>query len=132
MEPGRARVTPRGEAGISIVNTAGIEIQDLVLTGDRAAFRNEAGIILFADAVGAPKFEHVVVKNGRGRVGFAQRYRGGWWRAGPAGFRDVRIADSVCDRQLLESGCWRRRKTVPLISPIDDAERPELRTLASG
>jgi hypothetical protein len=110
---GRARITPPGEAGISIVNTAGIEIQDLVLAGDRAAYREKAGITVFADASGAPKFKHVVVRNVE-VSGFADGIAVGG--AGGAGFRDVRVADSVLHDNM-EAG-------LATYGPSFDAERP--------
>ncbi|MGW6273382.1 MULTISPECIES: right-handed parallel beta-helix repeat-containing protein [unclassified Streptomyces] len=58
---GRATVEATGSPGVSVHNTAGVEIRDLTLTGDRAAYGREGGINLYADKPGDGKLDRVLV-----------------------------------------------------------------------
>jgi hypothetical protein len=87
---GRARIMPRGEAGVSVINTAGVEIRDLEFVGDEAAHRTSAGISFFADE--PAQLDHVVVAN-VDVSGFRDGINLGGKNGG--GFRDVQISDSV-------------------------------------
>ncbi|GAA3145678.1 right-handed parallel beta-helix repeat-containing protein [Streptomyces rectiviolaceus] len=60
---GRATVEAKGRPGISVHNTAGVEIRDLTFTGDRAAYARDGGINLYADRPGGGKLEHVSVSD---------------------------------------------------------------------
>ncbi|MFE6157382.1 right-handed parallel beta-helix repeat-containing protein [Streptomyces sp. NPDC056486] len=58
---GRATVEAEGSPGISVHNTAGVEIRDLDVTGDRAAYARDGGINLYADRPDGTKLDRVSV-----------------------------------------------------------------------
>ncbi|MFD3656766.1 right-handed parallel beta-helix repeat-containing protein [Streptomyces sp. NPDC058620] len=90
---GRATIAAAGESGISIHNTAGVEIRDLTLVGDTASFKKRAGISFFADARSRKKLDHITVSGVE-----VSRFRTGiGMGAAPRtpGFRDVRISDTT-------------------------------------
>lgn len=58
---GRATVDAEGSPGISVHNTAGVEIRDLTVTGDRAAYVRDGGINLYADPPDGGKLDRVTV-----------------------------------------------------------------------
>ncbi|MCX4668933.1 right-handed parallel beta-helix repeat-containing protein [Streptomyces sp. NBC_01381] len=60
---GRATVDAEGTPGISVHNTAGVEIRDLHVTGDRAAYAGDGGINLYADRPGGGPIDHVLVSD---------------------------------------------------------------------
>jgi Right handed beta helix region len=96
---GRAVIRAGGAAAVSIVNTAGVEIHDLVLAGDPTAART-SGIVIFADLPGRPRYPHITVTD-VDVSGFRNGIEVGG--AHGAGFRDVRISRSVVHDNV-ESG----------------------------
>ncbi|MFF0727435.1 right-handed parallel beta-helix repeat-containing protein [Streptomyces sp. NPDC004134] len=90
---GRATIVASGETGISVHNTAGIEIRDLKLVGNGASFGKRAGINFFADAPDGGKLDHITVSGvdvSRFRTGI-----GIGAGKGASGFRNVRISNST-------------------------------------
>lgn len=71
---------------------AGVDVQDLVITGDGSTYGTASGISLFTDLPGAGKLDHVRIA--RVEVsGFRQGVEIGAW-GGPGGYRDVRVTDA--------------------------------------
>ncbi|MGW6026711.1 right-handed parallel beta-helix repeat-containing protein [Streptomyces sp. NPDC055099] len=60
---GRATVDAEGSPGISVHNTAGVEIRDLKVTGDHASYARDGGINLYADRPGGGKLTGVLVSD---------------------------------------------------------------------
>jgi hypothetical protein len=91
---GRATVVPAGaSSGINVVDTGGVEIHDLVVTGNAAAAAARSGITVFSDLPDNRKLDHVVV-SGVDVSGFRTGVAiGGGNHA--TGFRHVRVADSA-------------------------------------
>ncbi|MFG2651866.1 right-handed parallel beta-helix repeat-containing protein [Streptomyces sp. NPDC048436] len=58
---GRATVVAKGTPGISVHNTAGVEIRDLTVTGNRAAYTGDGGINLYADRPGGGRLDRVSI-----------------------------------------------------------------------
>ncbi|MGW7265325.1 right-handed parallel beta-helix repeat-containing protein [Streptomyces sp. NPDC054842] len=58
---GRARIDASGTPGVSVHNTAGVEIRDLTLKGRDAARSKDAGVNLYADGRSDGRQEHVTV-----------------------------------------------------------------------
>ncbi|MEV8319812.1 right-handed parallel beta-helix repeat-containing protein [Streptomyces sp. NPDC059900] len=58
---GRATIEAEGSPGVSVHNTAGVQIRDLDITGDRAAYSRDGGINLYADRPGGGKLDGVSV-----------------------------------------------------------------------
>ncbi|MYS73950.1 right-handed parallel beta-helix repeat-containing protein [Streptomyces sp. SID5926] len=86
---GRATITSTHTPGVSVHNTAGVEIRDLALTGPGAHHTGEAGVNLYADARDGGDRRHVTVEDidvSGFRVGVAVGASG----TGP-GFRDVTV-----------------------------------------
>ncbi|GAA4671428.1 hypothetical protein GCM10023347_26600 [Streptomyces chumphonensis] len=94
---GRATLGARGSAGVTVYDTGGVEIRDLVLRGDARARRNHDGIHLFSDAASGERFAGVTVA-GVDVSGFRNGVGVGAPRG--VGFRDVRVADSVLHGNL--------------------------------
>ncbi|MEO3766391.1 right-handed parallel beta-helix repeat-containing protein [Streptomyces sp. B8F3] len=90
---GRATIAATGETGISVHNTAGIEIRDLELVGNRASFRKRPGINFFADEPDGGKLDHVIV-DGVDVSHFRTGISIGAGK-GTAGFRNVQISNST-------------------------------------
>ncbi len=88
---GRARIEAAGTAGVLLHNTAGVEIRDLEITGDAAAYADSGGIKMYSDLAGGGKLEHVVV-SGVEVSGFNNGVEIGGG-PGATGFRDVRVGD---------------------------------------
>ena len=89
---GRARIAAAGGSGLFAYDTAGVQVQDLVLTGDAAAYRSAAGISFYNDLAGDRKLAHVRVS----RVdvsGFRHGVMLGGG-TGSSGYRDVRVTSS--------------------------------------
>ncbi|MFI2367573.1 right-handed parallel beta-helix repeat-containing protein [Streptomyces sp. NPDC018833] len=89
---GRATIRAVGGSGITVHNTAGVEIRDLRIVGNADSFARGSGISFYADHPGGRKSKHVRV-SGVDVSGF--RYGvvvGGG--SGAAGFTDVRVSDS--------------------------------------
>ncbi|HEY3482842.1 MAG TPA: right-handed parallel beta-helix repeat-containing protein, partial [Streptomyces sp.] len=90
---GRATVAPATGPGISVYDTGGVEIRDLVVTGNAHTLKGPSGVIVYNDRPGTKRLDHVVVSGvdvsrfGIGvAVGCADH---------SVGFRDVRVADSA-------------------------------------
>ncbi|MEV0321466.1 right-handed parallel beta-helix repeat-containing protein [Streptomyces sp. NPDC050658] len=86
---GRAEIEARGTPGVSVHDTAGVEIRDLTVSGNRAAYVRDGGINLFAERPGGAQLDHVEVSGvevSGFRVGIAV---GAAERA--AGFRNVTV-----------------------------------------
>lgn len=86
---GRATIEAAGTDGVSVHNTSGIEIRDLILVGDADAYVHRTGLSFFADAPGDRKFEHMLVYDvdaSSFRLGLSVGGTGG------SGFRDVDIS----------------------------------------
>ncbi|MFF1710103.1 right-handed parallel beta-helix repeat-containing protein [Streptomyces sp. NPDC058268] len=62
---GRATVKAEGSPGISVHNTAGVEIRDLTVKGDRAAYARDGGINLYADRPDGGKLDRVTLSHVR-------------------------------------------------------------------
>jgi hypothetical protein len=90
---GRAVIEAPDDAAVVVLDAAGVQVRDLVLTGDPAGIRRgSAGVRLFAEARDAGVLEHVHVE-GIEASGFDIGIELGASEPG-AGFRDVRIADA--------------------------------------
>lgn len=90
---GRAVIESGADAAVAVVDTAGVEITDLVVIGPGEVQPGSAGIRFFSDLPEDRRLAHAVVE--RVEVsGFVNGIEIGSARAG-TGFRDVRIADSV-------------------------------------
>jgi hypothetical protein len=91
--PGRATIDANGSPGITVQNTAGVEIHNLAIVGDAWALALSAGIRLFSDLADKPKLEHVVISD-VDVTGFRTGIEVVGAR-GRAGFRDVTIRRAV-------------------------------------
>jgi hypothetical protein len=60
---GRATILAAGMAGITVYNTAGIDIRDLVIVGNFASYAGQGGINAYADLPGNQKLSHLTVVN---------------------------------------------------------------------
>ncbi|MGA4541580.1 right-handed parallel beta-helix repeat-containing protein [Uniformispora flossi] len=89
---GRATIAAAGTDGISVYNTAGVVIRDLVLVGDPAAYASQTGISFFTDLPGAVKLEHAVVQH-VDVSSFKTAVSAG--STTTSGFRDVQVTNSV-------------------------------------
>ncbi|SEO81600.1 right-handed parallel beta-helix repeat-containing protein [Actinacidiphila rubida] len=90
---GRATIAPANGPGVTVVDTGGVEVRDLVVTGNDRTLKGPSGILLFSDRQGTQRLDHVVVSGvdvSRFAIGLA---------VGCAdhavGFHDVRVASSV-------------------------------------
>ncbi|MBP2035312.1 right-handed parallel beta-helix repeat-containing protein [Streptomyces avidinii] len=90
---GRATIATRGTAGITVYNTAGVEIRNLALVGDAKAQRSADGITFFNDRRDGKPLDHVRISG----VDVSRFQNGIHLGTGPksAGFRDIRISDSA-------------------------------------
>ncbi|MET9516847.1 right-handed parallel beta-helix repeat-containing protein [Streptomyces sp. NPDC002994] len=89
---GRATVAATDSPGVSIYNTAGVEIHDLKVTGKGSSFVRDGGINLFSDLPGSKKLDHVAVSEvdiSGFRAGIAV---GG--ADGSTGFKNVRVSQA--------------------------------------
>ncbi|MFF3933092.1 right-handed parallel beta-helix repeat-containing protein [Streptomyces hirsutus] len=99
---GRATIVPRGASGITVHNTAGVEIRDVSLVGDHKALREGVGIAFRNSLLGTRRLDHVRITNVEAR-GFQNGISVGTEEGAVAGYSDVRITDaSVHDN--LEAG----------------------------
>ncbi|MER7576157.1 right-handed parallel beta-helix repeat-containing protein [Streptomyces sp. NPDC126514] len=112
---GRATIAPRGTSGITLHNTAGVEIRNIALAGDRKALREGAGIALRNSLPGARRLEHVSITRVNVR-GFQNGISVGADKDAVAGFSNVRIADTSVHHNL-EAG-------LVFYGPEFDAARP--------
>jgi hypothetical protein len=103
---GRATIEATGHSGITVYNTAGIDIRNLVVVGDAAAFAGSAGIKLYSDLPDDRKLDHVVISHVE-VTGFRNGIDIGGGR-GATGFRNVSISEAVLhgnrDAGLISSG----------------------------
>ncbi|MEV5976907.1 right-handed parallel beta-helix repeat-containing protein [Streptomyces sp. NPDC052114] len=86
---GRAEIAADGTPGVSVHNTAGVEIRGLTLTGDSGAYRSSSGINLYNDRPGGGRLDGVAVLDvtvSGFRVGISV---GGIAKG--AGFKDVTV-----------------------------------------
>jgi hypothetical protein len=90
---GRATIETTGESGITVYNTAGVEIRNLAIIGDEASYRTAAGIKLYSDLSGDRKLDHVVISD-FDVAGFRNGIEIGGGR-GATGFRDVTVSDGA-------------------------------------
>ena len=90
---GRATIEAAGGSAITVFDTAGVEIRNLVLAGDQASYRSAGGIKLYSDLPGDRKLDHVVI-SGFEVTGFQNGIEIGGGR-GATGFRDVAIRDGA-------------------------------------
>ncbi|MFE7514077.1 right-handed parallel beta-helix repeat-containing protein [Streptomyces sp. NPDC057540] len=99
---GRATIAPRGTSGITVRDTAGVEIRNLVLVGDRKALHEGVGIALRATRPGDRGLAHVRIANVEAR-GFQNGISVGADGDAVTGYSDVRISD-VSVHHNLEAG----------------------------
>ncbi|MDP9417970.1 MAG: right-handed parallel beta-helix repeat-containing protein [Actinomycetota bacterium] len=90
---GRATVTAAGTDGISAYNTAGVQVRNLRLRGDAAAYGAKTGISFYTDLTGNRKLPGIVVA-GVDVSGFRNGVMIGGWN-GSAGFSDVVVSRSA-------------------------------------
>ncbi|MET9394188.1 right-handed parallel beta-helix repeat-containing protein [Streptomyces sp. NPDC006624] len=90
---GRATIVADTAPGISVHNTAGVEIRDLEIVGGKATYTGQGGIHVYSDRTDEKKLRHISVA-GVDVSGFRIGIQIG--SAGlSTGFREVRIKDSV-------------------------------------
>ncbi|MGW8601455.1 right-handed parallel beta-helix repeat-containing protein [Streptomyces sp. NPDC055893] len=99
---GRATIEPRGTSGITVHDTAGVEIRDIALVGDRTALREGVGIAFRATRPGERRLAHVRIANVEAR-GFQNGISVGTDGDAVTGYSDVRISD-VSVHHNLEAG----------------------------
>ncbi|WP_300012242.1 right-handed parallel beta-helix repeat-containing protein [Pseudonocardia sp.] len=90
---GRAVIEGHADSAVAVVDTAGVEIADLVVVGPGTVQPGSAGIRFFSELAEDGRLGHAVVERVEAS-GFVHGIEVGSSRAG-TGFRDVRIADSV-------------------------------------
>ncbi|MFG2334212.1 right-handed parallel beta-helix repeat-containing protein [Streptomyces sp. NPDC048604] len=112
---GRATIAPRGESAIVVRNTAGVEIRNLSLVGDRHSLREGVGVAFRNSLPDARRLAHVRITNVEAR-GFQNGISLGADGDTAAGFSDVRITD-VSVHHNLESG-------LAFYGPAFEADRP--------
>ncbi len=100
--PGRATIAPRGTSGITVHDTAGVEIRNIALVGDRMALREGVGIAFRATRPGKRRLAHVRIANVEAR-GFQNGISVGADGDAVTGYSDVRISD-VSVHHNLEAG----------------------------
>ncbi|MFE4410481.1 right-handed parallel beta-helix repeat-containing protein [Streptomyces sp. NPDC056821] len=89
---GRATIVPaKGRPAIEVVNTAGVEVHDLIVRGGSAQALQEGGISFYNDLPSPERLAHIVV-SGVDVSGFRHGVQLG---AQSGGFRDVRVTHSV-------------------------------------
>ncbi|MFE7853348.1 right-handed parallel beta-helix repeat-containing protein [Streptomyces sp. NPDC057403] len=88
---GRAVVVPVKGPAIEVVDTAGVEVRDLIVRGRSAAARKEGGIGFYSDRTAPGRLAHIVVSD----VDVSGFRHGVQVGARRWGFRDVRVAHSV-------------------------------------
>lgn len=90
---GRPTIVGSGDPGVSVYDTAGIEIRGLNVTGGSPADLAVSGISVFSDLPSGPKLEHVAVSD-VDVSGFRVGVSVGAGVVG-AGFRNVEVTDSL-------------------------------------
>ncbi|MFF9915556.1 right-handed parallel beta-helix repeat-containing protein [Streptomyces sp. NPDC013457] len=99
---GRATIAPRGTSGITVHDTAGVEIRNIALVGDRKALRDGVGISFRATRPGKRPLAHVRIANVEAR-GFQNGISVGAEGDAVTGYSDVRIS-GVSVHHNLEAG----------------------------
>ncbi|MEU6544819.1 right-handed parallel beta-helix repeat-containing protein [Streptomyces sp. NPDC046859] len=99
---GRATIAPRGTSGITVRDTAGVQIRNLSLIGDRRSLREGVGIAFRNRLAGTRRLRHVRITNVEAR-GFQNGISVGAEKDAVVGYGDVRISD-VSVHHNLESG----------------------------
>ncbi|MFJ3581949.1 right-handed parallel beta-helix repeat-containing protein [Streptomyces sp. NPDC090127] len=99
---GRATIVPRGTSGITVHDTAGVEIRNIALVGDRKALREGVGIAFRATRPGERRLAHVRIANVEAQ-GFQNGISVGAEEDAVTGYSDVRISD-VSVHHNLEAG----------------------------
>ncbi|MEU9735106.1 right-handed parallel beta-helix repeat-containing protein [Streptomyces sp. NPDC048002] len=112
---GRATIAPRGRSAITVHDTAGVEIRNLSLVGDRKALREGVGISVRTALRGTDRLSHIRIANVEAS-GFQNGISLGAEKGAVSGFSDVRISD-VSVHHNLESG-------LAFYGPVFDGERP--------
>lgn len=95
---GDATIATSSGSGVAVDDTAGVTIQDLIITGSGAARQHGAGINVYSDLTAASKLVHVAIA-GVTVSGFANGISIGAAHAS-AGFRDVSVTKSVLHDNL--------------------------------
>lgn len=90
---GRATIVAANTPGISVHNTAGVEIRELAIVGRNGAYSGHGGVHVYSDRTDDRKLRHVVI-DGVEVSGFRIGIQIGS-ASRSTGFRDVRITDSV-------------------------------------
>jgi hypothetical protein len=140
---GRATISASGASAITVYDTGGVEIQNLDMVGDRAAFTEFEGIKLFSDLPDDRKLDHVVISQ-VDVTGFAMGIGIGGGR-GATGFRDVRVSDSKLhgnrDAGLISTGPAFNRSsptyaneaiTISNVQAYDNLGNPDERQRSTG
>ncbi|WP_234351753.1 right-handed parallel beta-helix repeat-containing protein [Streptomyces sp. NRRL S-4] len=112
---GRATIAPRGTSGITVHDTAGVEIRNVSLVGDRKALREGVGIAFRARLPGVRRLDHVRITNVEA-TGFQNGISVGAEKGAVDGYSDVRVTD-VSVHHNLEAG-------LVFYGPGFEAERP--------
>ncbi|MGW4049898.1 right-handed parallel beta-helix repeat-containing protein [Streptomyces sp. NPDC004779] len=99
---GRATIAPRGTSGITVHDTAGVEIRNIALVGDRKALREGVGIAFRNRLRDTRRLDHVRIAGVEAR-GFQNGISVGTEKDAVAGYGDVRITD-VSVHHNLEAG----------------------------
>ncbi|HET9379669.1 MAG TPA: right-handed parallel beta-helix repeat-containing protein [Streptomyces sp.] len=112
---GRATIAPRGTSAVTVHDTAGVEIRDVSLVGDRKARREGVGIAFRTSLPGTRRLKHVKITNVEAS-GFQNGISVGTDEDAVAGYTGVRITGaSVHDN--LEAG-------IVFYGPPFEASRP--------
>ena len=88
---GKAIIATEATSAVYIHNTAGVEIRDLEVIGDSAAYTGSGGIVCYNDLSDGRVLDHIVIA-GVEASGFKNGIEVG---AANTGFRDVTISDSL-------------------------------------
>lgn len=112
---GRATIAPRGTSGITVHDTAGVEIRNVSLVGDRKALREGVGIAFRNTLPGVRRLDHVRITNVEA-TGFQNGISIGAEKDAIEGYSDVRITD-VSVHHNLEGG-------LVFYGPEFEADRP--------
>ncbi|MFE0699757.1 right-handed parallel beta-helix repeat-containing protein [Streptomyces sp. NPDC058872] len=99
---GRATIAPRGASGITVHDTAGVEIRNITLVGDDKALHEGVGVAFRATRPGERKLTHVRIANVEAR-GFQNGISVGTDGDAVTGYEDVHIND-VSVHHNLEAG----------------------------
>ncbi|MGA5873200.1 right-handed parallel beta-helix repeat-containing protein [Streptomyces cinereoruber] len=112
---GRATIAPRGTSGITVRDTAGVEIRNLSLVGDAESLRKGVGIAFRNGLPDGRRLDHVRITDVEAR-GFQNGISVGAEKGAAAGYGDVRIS-AVSVHHNLEGG-------LVFYGPRFEAERP--------